>query len=157
METRRAMLNGAESISQALPHEIRRAVRAVGHVPKDEARWPARYVELCEVAAAALRDIPDGTDTERQASALVLALAIYEGSGRHHWPRAERIRGAARDWRIYHREFDGRNAAALAARYGMTVRAMTRLLARQRKFEKEARERRRERCSERPPHKVATG
>lgn len=126
-----------------LSREASRAVRRVGRVPLDMARWPETFVGAVEVAAAAMAELPAGATDEQRAMAAVTAFATWLGKGQHYWPSPEQIRLAARDWRIYNQEFDGRNAAALAQKYRMTVRGMTKLLKRQREHQIEARRARR--------------
>ncbi len=131
------------------PRLNRRAARAVSDVGKvammEQARWPRNFAACVEIAIAALATLPADAGDDRRAVAMVTAIANSVGPGRHYWPMPEQIARAARDWRIYHLEFSGRNAADLARRYHMTVRGMQIILARQRKHEIAVRRRRAER------------
>lgn len=119
-----------------------REVREIGYVPLEFARWPANFVAAVEVGAAALRELPADATEEQRAVAMMVAVARWLGPGRHYWPNAEELRVAARDWRIYNREFDGRNTAGLAARYGLSIRGIQVLLKRQREHQLAVRRRR---------------
>ncbi|WP_295582242.1 Mor transcription activator family protein [uncultured Lamprocystis sp.] len=126
-----------------LPSGLEAQVRRLGRIPEDEVRWPAHFVEYLEVAVAGLRALPAGARPQEQALAALVAIAAYVGPGRDYWPSAAHIHRAARDWHIYHCEWDGRNAAAIAKRHNLTVRMVHVILAKQRQFAREARARRR--------------
>lgn len=66
-----------------------------------ECDWPASLRNLFDVVAAALRHAPAGSDIERQARDVVLAIAEYLGGEKVYLPTGEALRRAVRNVMIY--------------------------------------------------------
>jgi Mor family transcriptional regulator len=101
-------------------------------VPPEE-QWPQTLRQLFAVVAAALRHVPAGADTERQARDVVIAIAEYLGGKRTYLPTGESLRRAVRDVMIF-RAAGKVPAHALARRYGLTEGAIFEIQKEQRQL-----------------------
>lgn len=94
-------------------------------------RWPRTLAEYIDVLRATFRRL--GASEEQAldyAEQGVLALGQYCGGRQGYLPTGERLQTAVRDRRLY-LEYNGRNKAELARRYGITERRMEQIAAEQ--------------------------
>lgn len=95
-------------------------------------RWPSVLAEYIDVLRAVFlkrgRSADDALEDAQQA---VLALGQYCGGRQSYLPTGERLMTAIRDRRLY-LEYNGRNKATLAQRYGLTERRVEQIAAEQR-------------------------
>jgi Mor family transcriptional regulator len=98
-----------------------------------EIQWPAHLRTLFEVVVAALRHAPAGSDIERQASAVVLAIAEYMGGEKIYLPTNDNLRRAVRNVMIYRLAGKVR-AKDLARRFGLTETAVFEIQEEQRQL-----------------------
>lgn len=94
-------------------------------------RWPTVLAEYIDVLRAVfLKRGRSADDALEDAQHAVLALGQYCGGRQSYLPTGERLMTAIRDRRLY-LEYNGRNKAALAQRYGLTERRVEQIAAEQ--------------------------
>lgn len=94
-------------------------------------RWPSILAEYIDVLRATFLRLGAADDVAlTYAQQGTLALGKYSGGRQTYLPTGERLQIAVRDRRLY-LEFNGRNKAELAARYGITERRVEQIVAEQ--------------------------
>lgn len=94
-------------------------------------RWPsvlAEYIDVLRAVFVKRGRTPD--EALEDAQQAVLALGQYCGGRQCYLPTGERLMTAIRDRRLY-LEYNGRNKAVLAQRYGLTERRVEQIAAEQ--------------------------
>jgi len=97
-------------------------------------RWPQQLAELVDVTVQALKRerVPD-EEAVRLAEVIVLAQARYLGGDRIYLPKGDALATALTHARIFH-EHNGRNAHELARAYGLSVRQIQYIYAKQLRY-----------------------
>lgn len=100
----------------------------------DEHRWPKAMAEFIDVlAASALRNgmVSTPEDAKQYARWAVLTLGKHFGGRQVYLPKGDKLLSALRDNQIWH-DFNGKNHEDLAARHGLTVVRVYKIIAEQR-------------------------
>lgn len=96
-----------------------------------DALWPATLAQMVEVTCAALeRSGMDEKGAESLSRVVVLAQAHYIGGRSLYLPRGKVLEAALRDLEIYRASRRG-NTEALARKYGLTDRAVQKIVRKQ--------------------------
>lgn len=131
-QRRRALLAEAESTAELL------RLAATGVDGKSAgAMWPEMYGEAMELLVAQLRKDGSYADPEAAATRLfAVVMAPFHGARVKHptLGMLNRVAQSARVWAM----FDGRNATELAAKLGLSVRGVYKILSRYREERKAA-------------------
>lgn len=118
---------------KALANAVHEACKRGAKVPLHEAPFPEIFELVVQVLADVNRRVPPGTSAEEAAKRQAVALCHYLGGHRWWWPTPGRISELVRDWTLYHREYNGANAAELAQRHQIPLNTLLRILRRMRK------------------------
>lgn len=109
-------------------------INHLGDTDPDELRWPKRLHDLFELHRAYnLRLGMDPEDAALDARDRCILLGDYLGARPYNIPRGDALRIALRDKLIW-AQFTGRNHEALAARYGLDLVHLYRILRQQRRL-----------------------
>lgn len=103
-----------------------------------KALWPKSLVEFTEVIASAFKDAGKSVAMANQDALIaVRAMARYHGGRIFYLPQGKKLETALRHLRIW-QEFNGHNVTELAQRHELSIQAVYRIVARQRRLSRRA-------------------
>lgn len=123
-----------DQLFDALTCDPMQLIEQLGDADAADLKWPRRLHELYELHLAFnLRRGMAAEAAAADARDRCILLGDYLGGKMFILPRGDSLRLALRDKQIWS-EFDGRNHEVLAARYGLTLQQIYRVLATQGKL-----------------------